>query len=91
MIVAGENALRVRDWIAEWFERRGKQLPHAGSVIADVDYLESGLIDSVSMIEFIMDVESEFRIRLTSPMMADPRFSRLAGLVEIIVEASARP
>ena len=89
-MVPSETSLRIRNWIADWFQRRGKHLPLTDLAVADIDYLDSGLMDSVMMIEFIMDLENEFRIRISSRNMADPRFSKLAGLVEIIEEETTR-
>lgn len=87
----GDTKSRIEDWVADWFVQHGAALPlNNGAPLPDIDYLETGLIDSVATIEFIGDIEDEFGIRLTSRTMADPRFSKLAGLVELIDAAVSR-
>lgn len=87
--MAATDALAIRDWIIQWFAKRGRQLPVAGA-LADIDFLETGLLDSMSLIDLIIDIESKFKIRLGSDTMKDPRFSKLSGLASIIDEESAQ-
>jgi acyl carrier protein len=88
--MARADDLAVEDWMAQWFARRGNPLPRADHGLADIDFLETGLLDSIAMIDLIMDIESRFDIRLTSEMMRDPRFPRTAGLARIIEETARR-
>lgn len=48
------------------------------------DYIESGYIDSMGLIKFIVDIEYKFDISISETDMEDSRFRTINGLVNII-------
>ncbi len=74
-------------WVCDWMERRA----HGRPVDRDVNYIEAGLVDSLAMINLILDVEAAFSLRLTDAVFADPRFFLIGGLAEILVELRGAP
>ena len=75
-------------WLLDWFERRG---PVPGNTLEEqrsVNYFETGLIDSLGVIELITEVEDHFGIRFSERHFQDRRFSTIGGLSDLIAELS---
>lgn len=76
----------VSNWLLSWFEQGG---PIPGTTLEEklqVNYFESGLIDSMGVIELIAGVEDHFDIRFTERHFQERRFSFIGGLSEIIIQ-----
>lgn len=80
----------VEDWLVSWFADRGRALSGGREQILATRYLEDGVLDSVMMIELVMEAESHFGFRFASADFNDPRLPVFGGLVEIIAAALAR-
>ncbi len=52
----------------------------------DIDLLKSGLIDSISFMEIILQLESEYSIRLDISKIDDPEFTKISGLINAIIK-----
>ena len=50
------------------------------------EFLEEEVIDSIGLLEFIMELESQFGIRFEPSHLQSDRFRTLGGIVEIIDE-----
>ena len=73
-------------WVLAWFEKRG---PVAGATTEEkmsVDYFAAGLIDSMAVVDLILEAEAAFGIRFNERHYQDRRFSTLKGLSDIISE-----
>ena len=55
-------------------------------VIDELDYLETGYIDSMALIKFVLDIESKFDIEISEFDMLSPQFRTVGGLVRLIGE-----
>lgn len=80
-----ERIDKISNWVLEWFKRRGV-IENIDEKHINVNYFESGWIDSLGVIEFILDIESHFHINFSAEHFQDRRFSIIKGLAEIIYE-----
>lgn len=52
--------------------------------IENFNYVESGFIDSMGIIQFIVALEDEFSIEFTDDELNDPEFKTIGGVIRII-------
>ena len=76
----------IAEWLMTWFKKRGVSVKDD----LNTNYFESGWIDSLEMIELIMDIEENFSIRFRAGHFQDRRFSSIEGLSGIIAGLLAR-
>ncbi len=48
------------------------------------NYIDSGYVDSLGIIKFIVDIESHYDIEITEQEIESPEFRTVGGVVEII-------
>ncbi len=76
----------VSSWIVDWFSSRGKL--HCGAREAlGIDYLQSGLLTSLEIVEFVSEIENRFGIQFSETEMQDPRFSTIGGIADLVLMA----
>jgi len=73
-------------WLVDWFEQRGPVPGNTPEEKLQVDYFESGLIDSFGVIELITEVEQYFKISFEERHFQERRFPIIGGLSELIAE-----
>jgi acyl carrier protein len=79
----------VSNWVVEWFSSRGKLRCPAQDALR-IDYLQSGLLTSLEIVEFVAELEDHFGMQFSEKEMQDPRFSTIGGLAELIVDGLDR-
>jgi acyl carrier protein len=57
-----------------------------GADLAQFDYIDAGLVDSMAIIKFVMDIEEEFDIVITEHDMTCDAFRTIDGLSSLIAE-----
>lgn len=75
-------------WLLQWFEGRGSLPPGPIVERLTANYFELGMIDSLSVIELIGDIEAQFHIAFAAEHFQDRRFGTIAGLAELIANMS---
>lgn len=78
-------AASAAEWLLDWFRGRGASLPER-DVALELNFFESGWIDSLGVIELIVSVEERFAIRFTEQHFQERRFVTTRGLAAIIGE-----
>ena len=73
---------RIMNWAVRAIEKR-TPLP-AGIDIDSLNYVDTGYVDSIEMIRFVLEVESEFGIEITAGDMELAGFKTIGGLVSMI-------
>lgn len=73
----------VSIWVVDWFSSRGK-LRCAMEEALEIDYLQSGLLTSLEIVELVTELEDRFGIQFSEAEMQDPRFSTIGGIAELI-------
>jgi acyl carrier protein len=76
----------VSNWIVDWFSSRAKL--HCGAREAlGIDYLQSGLLTSLEIVELVSEIENRFGMQFSETDMQDPRFSTIGGIAELVTMA----
>lgn len=75
----------VVNWVVGWFASREK-IRCEGEQVLEIDYLESGLLTSLEIVELVADLEDHFGVQLSEKDMQDPRFSVIGGIAALIAE-----
>jgi acyl carrier protein len=73
---------RIRDFIVKTIEKKSK-LP-TDQNIEQFNYIDSGHIDSIGLIKFILDLENEFGIDIAPEDMDSEEFRTIGGLAMLI-------
>jgi acyl carrier protein len=76
----------VSSWIVNWFSSRGKLHCNAREALG-IDYLQSGLLTSLEIVELVGEIEDRFGMQFSETEMQDPRFSTIGGLAELVTAA----
>jgi acyl carrier protein len=79
----------VSSWVVDWFSSRGKIRCDAREALA-IDYLQSGLLSSLEIVEFVAELEDRFSVQFSAAEMQDPRFSTIGGIAQLIVASLGR-
>ncbi len=72
----------IREFIISLIEKKAK-LPKNGNLEA-LNYVESGYVDSMGLIKFIVDIERKFDISIFDNDIEDIKFQTIGGLMNII-------
>ncbi|NWF49026.1 MAG: acyl carrier protein [Ignavibacteriaceae bacterium] len=80
---------KVEEFVLKHIQKKGK-------IPADIDiysfnYIDTGYIDSMGIIKFIVMIESEFNISISEEDIESPDFRTIGGIIKIIkkkIEAS---
>jgi len=73
-------------WLLDWFGQRGSIPGDTQEEQLRVNYFDTKLIDSLGVIELLVQIEEYFSIQFSERHFQDRRFSTLEGLSEIIAE-----
>ncbi|MGB9234775.1 MAG: acyl carrier protein [Terriglobales bacterium] len=76
----------VSRWVVDWFSSRSKLDCGLQQALA-IDYLQSGLLTSLEIVEFVSQLEDRFGIQFSETEMQDPRFSSIGGIAELVAAA----
>jgi acyl carrier protein len=79
----------IETWIADYLKREGKAPDADFEALADENFVERGLLDSLGIVMLIVGIEDHFGTRLGPEQMQDPRFCSIRGLAELVGEAAA--
>ena len=72
----------IRQFVLKLIEKKAK-LPKNGE-IDTFNYIDSGHVDSMGLIKFVLDIESHFDIEISESDMESSEFRTVGGLVSII-------
>lgn len=76
----------IEDWLCAWFRQRNGGVPAGSAAGHEVNYFESGWIDSMGVIDLVAEVEGHFGIQFAHEDFQDRRFPTIGGLAELIRE-----
>ena len=77
----------IRAFVLKLIEKKAK-LPKD----ADVDtfnYIDTGYVDSLGIMKFVLDIEAEYDIEITDDDMTSDRFRTVGGIISLIEEKLA--
>lgn len=76
------NKAVIQEFIGLLLEK--KQALPLNIQLQDYRYIESGHIDSLGIMKFILEIEDKFKIEISDNDMLSDSFQSVGGLVEII-------
>ena len=79
----------ISDWLVEWFRSRGKSIGAVEEAL-QVDYLQSGLLTSLEIVELVAGIEDHYGVQFSEADMQDARFSTIGGMSELVAAARGR-
>lgn len=74
----------IREWIINWFEKNSTATRNDIESKQEENYFNTGWIDSFAFINFISDIEENFKISFSNDEFQDRDFATINGLVKII-------
>jgi acyl carrier protein len=74
----------TESWLLEYL----RISPNGGEELTE-NYFERGVIDSLGIVQLVVEIEERFGIRLESGHLQDQRFCTVRGLAQIVDEAKA--
>ena len=73
---------KIKDFVINYIEKKGK-LPKDIN-LDEFNYIETGYVDSIGIMKFVVEIEKEFDIEITDDEIISPKFKTIGGLVKII-------
>ena len=77
-------------WVCELFEKKGTVPGATLEEKLKTDYFETGLVDSLGVVELIGELEQKYAVRFLDKHFQERRFSTIGGLAEIVSELVAK-
>lgn len=74
----------VKEFIVEYIQRE-YTIPEEVDVM-ELNYVESGYVDSLSLIQFIATIEDEFGIEFSDEDLENPNIKIVGELMKMIIE-----
>ena len=74
----------VFDYVCRLIQKKSR-FP-SDCAVDELDYIETGYIDSMALIKFVLDIEAKFDIEISEFDMLSPQFRTVGGLVRLIGE-----
>lgn len=72
----------IRQFLLDYIQKE-YSIP-SGIDINTLNYVESGYVDSIGMIRFVIATEEEFGIEFTDEELSEPSFKVMGSLVSLI-------
>lgn len=72
----------IREFVLDYIQSQ-YTIPE-GEDVDRFNYIESGYIDSIGMISFVMEIEDRYGIMFTDEELTDSRFQVIGSLIDMI-------
>jgi acyl carrier protein len=72
----------VSSFVLKLIEKKAK-LPESTD-LNNLDYIETGYVDSIGIIKFIIDIEAEYDIEILDSDMESQEFRTVGGIISLI-------
>ena len=73
-------------WVLDWFEKRVSVAGSDRRSKLAVNYFDAGLVDSLGVMDLILETEEAFGIKFNELDFQSRRFSTIGGFAEIVLE-----
>jgi len=78
------DKMNVEKTVIEYFKSKGFLPEQSKNDYSQINYLDSGIIDSMQLVEMIVFLEDELGIKFTSKELQSNEFRTIGGLINII-------
>lgn len=72
----------IEEFVLKYLSKKGK-LPKDIN-IDEFNYIDTGYVDSMGLLKFVVELEQEFDIEISDDDMMLPEFKKIGGLVALI-------
>lgn len=72
----------IKQFIIKYISKKGK-LPKDID-LDEFNYIDTGYVDSMGLLKFVVEMEQEFDIQITDDDIMLPEFKTIGGLVQIV-------
>lgn len=72
----------ITQFVIGLIEKKGK-LPQNEDILA-FNYIDSGYVDSIGIIKFVVEIEAKYEIEITEADIESNEFRTIGGLISII-------
>jgi len=72
----------VREYVLEALQREYSF--KEGADVDAINFIEEGYMDSLGLVQFIVELEDEFDIQFTDEELDSPDFKKVGGLIKLI-------
>lgn len=73
----------------DWFSRNAENNGLSEDDLLSANFLEAKIIDSLRIVELVVDIETHFDISFTQDQFQDDRFATIQGLAAMVAELRA--
>jgi len=72
----------IRDFVLDYLQKE-YTFPNGADVDA-INYVESGYIDSLALVKFVIELEDEFEIEFSDGELSSPAFKSVGELIKLV-------
>ena len=72
----------IRQFIIKYISKKGKL--SAGVNLDEFNYIDTGYIDSMGILKFVVELEQKFDIQISDDDIMLPEFKTIGGLISMI-------
>ncbi len=87
------DVVEIEDWTAAWI--REKSRTAEARIAPDIDFIEAGMLDSITLVQLVCSAEERFGIRFNEGHFAERDFQTVGGFSRIVAtlqqNKTARP
>lgn len=83
---SGVDINDIKEWLYDFISKRDSRTDIKDKLKDSTDIFESGIMDSLGIVELLTGIESRFNIELISDSLEIDRFNSIQGIAEIIFE-----
>jgi acyl carrier protein len=76
----------IKEWLYDFISKREGSTDIKGKLTDSTDIFESGIMDSLGIVELLTGIESRFNIELTLDSLEINRFNSIQDISEIIFD-----
>lgn len=76
----------IKEWLLSFFSKNADISAYDNEKLLSCNYIEEGFIDSLRLINLILEIENKFQIKFNNDTFQDRRFVTIAGLAKIVQE-----
>jgi len=73
---------KIKQFIVKYLSKKGK-LPKDIN-IDEFNYIDTGYVDSMGLLKFVVELEQEFDIQISDDDIMSPGFKIIGGLISLI-------
>ncbi|MFK7968381.1 MAG: acyl carrier protein [Rickettsiaceae bacterium] len=74
----------IKEWLIGFFSKNVDISKYDDKKLLSCNYIEEGFIDSLRLINLIVEIENKFQIKFSNDTFQDRSFTTIGGLAKIV-------